>query len=339
MTHRHLFSARAGVRAVVGLGLIVFAVQPALAGPHTPIAWRTNYEQARAEAKARDLLLWVQFTGSWCHFCQRMERETFVSPAVTSAAFGRFVPVKLRSDVHESLALHFGLSGLPSTIIIRPDGKVVARQEGYVDPTAFRAFLVGVLKREGRYGQQIASHDPGSRPESSPSASAAAGSTDGLALAGYCPVTLVDDHRLARGQTHLSVQYDGREYRFASESGRKVFLKEPEAYLPAFGGSCVVAHVDDDKTLAGDPRFGVLYAGRLYLCATEESRDRFLKEPQRYASADVAEKGFCPHCRNMRGLLVRGSPKYSTTVAGLRYYFPDPEHREAFRADPDKYLR
>ena len=57
------------------------------------------------------------------------------------------------------------------------------------------------------------------------------------------------------------------------------------------------------------------------------------------ADADVADHGFCPHCRNQDGLLVRGQSKYSATHAGRRYLFPDPEHLEAFRASPEKYLR
>src|SRR5437879_2363849 len=120
MIHRYSFPPRAGRKAALGLGLVVLACNFAYAGNHTTTAWRSNYEQAKAEAKSKNLLLWVQFTGPWCHFCQRMDSETFVSPAVTSAAHGKFVPVKLRSDVYESLALKFGLSGLPSTIILRP---------------------------------------------------------------------------------------------------------------------------------------------------------------------------------------------------------------------------
>ena len=34
-----------------------------------------------------------------------------------------FVPLKLRSDVHEELALGFNLSGLPATIIVTPNAR------------------------------------------------------------------------------------------------------------------------------------------------------------------------------------------------------------------------
>jgi hypothetical protein len=57
-----------------------------------------------------------------------------------------------------------------------------------------------------------------------------------------------------------------------------------------------------------------------------------LKDPERYAMVDVAEQGFCPHCLGESGLLVRGDPKYGVTREGQRYWFPDPNHREAFLA-------
>ena len=76
----------------------------------------------------------------------------------------------------------------------------------------------------------------------------------------------------------------------------------------------------------------MLYQGRLYLCASDDARRRFLGEPERYAMVDVAEQGFCPHCLGETGLLVRGDPKYAITRDGLRYWFPDPTHRDAFLA-------
>ena len=41
----------------------------AAADPHT-IAWRSDFDKARAEAKARNLPVLVQFTGPWCSYCR-----------------------------------------------------------------------------------------------------------------------------------------------------------------------------------------------------------------------------------------------------------------------------
>jgi YHS domain-containing protein len=113
------------------------------------------------------------------------------------------------------------------------------------------------------------------------------------------------------------------------------FRKDPDRYVPANRGDCPVTQVDRNLARPGDPRWGVLYQGRLYLCASPDDRRRFLGDPGRYAMVDVAEKGFCAHCLGETGLLVRGDPKYAITRDGLRYWFPDPSHRKAFlAADP-----
>jgi YHS domain-containing protein len=341
MPDRHAQTSRSAPLAGLCFGLVVLTFGTAAAEPphHHTIPWRADLARAKAEAQARGLPLWIQFTGPWCHSCRRLDSEVFTRPELVATARDRFVPIKLRSDEHEALALGFGLSVLPSTVIVSPRGEVIAKHEGYADLETFRAFLDRSLVRAGLPRLWAGRPAPADRDESASRPSDSAGSSDGLALAGYCPVTLVQGHRLTAGQADLSVQYDGREYRFADASGRDVFLRNPQTFQPVDDGRCPVSQVDRGDSVAGDPHFGVIYRGRLYLCADEPARGRFLKDPETYANADVADQGFCPHCRHAGGLLVRGSSRYSATHAGRRYFFPDTEHLEAFRAAPEKYLR
>jgi YHS domain-containing protein len=97
--------------------------------------------------------------------------------------------------------------------------------------------------------------------------------------------------------------------------------------------------VEEGHSVPGDARFGVYYRGRLYLCADEAARDRFAREPRRYADVDLAEQGHCPHCGGVTGRKVRGLPQFAAVYRGRRYHFPDDQHRQAFRSEPDKYLR
>jgi YHS domain-containing protein/thioredoxin-related protein len=283
------------------------------ADPHT-IAWRSDFDKARSEAKARNLPLWVQFTGPWCIYCRQMDRETFIAPEVVAQSKERFVPVKVRSDEREDLIAHFGISGLPATLVLAPDGRIQARQEGFVEAREFLAILARVPP-----------------PPPPPS--------DGVALAGFCPVTLVQGRGLTEGQKRFAVRYDGREYRFATPDERDAFLSEPEKFLPSNAGKCVVTQVERGESVAGSPRFGVFYKDRLYLLESEEARRKFASEPEKFAHVDVANQGNCPHCRSLAGRLVRGLPEFVATHSGLRYFFPDKTHLEAFRAEPEKYLR
>jgi YHS domain-containing protein len=193
---------------------------------------------------------------------------------------------------------------------------VLGRHEGYADAGEFLGFLFA------------------SRPPASPELEA-----EEIALAGYDPVSLVSGNGLSPGDPSLKVEHDGQEYRFADEADRQAFLRDPERFLPCSRGRCVVNLVDRGVSVRGDVRYGVYYRGRLYLCADEEARGRFAADPGRYADADVADGGKCPHCRTLAGRLVQGLPQFSLTHQGRRYLFSDRFHLEAFRASPEKYLR
>src|SRR3954449_2787420 len=194
-------------RLVVRLGLaswLAFGIGsiPSPGSGAEAISWRSDFRPAEAEARAQGPLLWVQFTGSWCPNCVRLEREAFVNPRVVGHARDSFVPVKLQSEQHEDLVDRFGLTGIPATLLIAPGGQVIARHEGYVDTATFRSFLEEALSRSSRHPRPSPSRvTPASvastgdrakdRPASSRAASAPGPATPDaakLALDGLCPV-------------------------------------------------------------------------------------------------------------------------------------------------------
>jgi YHS domain-containing protein/thiol-disulfide isomerase/thioredoxin len=304
---------RVAVAAGLALGGILGGMTPSHALGATPIEWRGDLTAARAEAIALDRLVWVQFTAPWCHNCHRIEGEAFVHPRVLHLASVDFIPVKLRSDAHEELALGYGLSSLPACVILRPGGEVVAKVQGYLDPETFLSFLHESLAREGRSPRR-------------------------LALEGYCPVSLVDDHRLEAGRPALTIDRDGEVYRFATSAGREAFRQNPARYVPANGGRCAVAQVDRGEVRAGSPNWGLLYDGHLYLCADMAERARFLKTPERYAHVNRAERESCPHCWAVEAWLVRTRPADSL-ARRRRDLFPDQPHLETSRRETESTRR
>ncbi|QEH32877.1 Thiol:disulfide interchange protein DsbD [Aquisphaera giovannonii] len=311
------------------------------------IAWRGDYSRAFDEARAREQLLWIQFTGPWCPNCTRMEQDTFPDPAVKERARSSFVAVRLRADVDEQLALGFGLTGLPATVVVSPSRDVLAVRQGYLGPRELDALLADALERRRaklEAARRLVSNDP--RTQSSAGAKPAAGRSEGpsrprdsapknderLALSGYCPVSLVSDKKLITGQTEYAVVHEGRLYRFANLLTFNLFRRDPGRYIPVNGGNCPVSELDRHATQPGSPRHGVLFQGRLFLCSSEADRRAFLAQPEKYAAIDVAERGYCPHCLSQQGLLVRGDPRVELNREGKRYWFPDASHREAFVA-------
>ncbi|MGZ3336068.1 MAG: thioredoxin family protein [Isosphaeraceae bacterium] len=303
-------------------------------GDSEGISWRTDYARALEEARTRNQLLWIQFTAPWCPNCTRMEQDSFAHPAIREHARRSFVPVKLRSDVNEQLALSFELSGLPATVIVAPSRQVILVRQGYLGPGELGDLLQYATRRQDSESQ-LASKETTTKAEVAGDSAQKRNPTKPktetqVALSGFCPVTLVSDKRLVPGQAEYTVTHEGRLYRFASLVTFNLFSRDPQRYVPVNNGNCPVAQLDRGTMHPGDPKYGVLYQGRLFLCASDSARKRFLQEPVRYAAVDVAENGFCPHCLAQNGLLVRGDPRYDLSREGRRYWFPDPSHREAF---------
>jgi thioredoxin-related protein len=295
------------------------------------INWREDLGQAQAEARSRDLLLWVQFTGPWCINCRRMDRSTFIDPAVVTESRERFVPLKLRSDEHESLASSLGLSSLPATVIVRPGGEVVDRFEGYLDPERFAATLTALLRREGRSAEQVAAREAEKKKR--------VGKDEEVALAGYCPVSLLQEQKLVQGRPELTVEHDGRVFRFADEATRGAFRQKPDAFAPANDGRCPVSQVDRGDFHPGDPRWGVVYAGHLFLFKDAAQRERFVRDPERYANVDAPDRSSCPHCWNRSTVARRASSRFSTAQPAQVVTLPVANRVAEMLASPSAALR
>lgn len=357
---------------LVGMG---FATSEAAEAPPESIAWRSEYDSAFLEAKTAGRLLWVQFTGPWCPNCKRMERDSFPQPRIVEQVRESLIPVKLRSDENEDLAVRFGLTGLPATVLVDPESqRIIALHQGYLGPDELSGvFRTAADQRESsRFAAdvQLAS-SPNPTGDRSNSTVRAAFSqiqeprvqaTLGIprlplallssmlksraiariaklgagrfqpepAFAGFCPVSLVAEHRIVPGSSAHSIEHEGRVYQFATAALRDRFRENPGRYLPVNRGLCPVSGVERNKSIAGDPHYGVLYGERLYLCASQPDRDRFLQDPARYAVAFIEERGNCPHCAQSGGVLVQGNPEFNLIRSGREYWFPDDLHRTAF---------
>lgn len=294
------------------------------------IAWRTDYSAALEEARAGGQPLWIQFTGPWCPNCLKMERDSFTQPIVRERANSGVIPLKLQADVNEELAMSLGLSGLPASVLLDPSRRVLAAHQGYLGPEELAGFLDQAIASRTTEQPAEEAAEAGRLAESDELAEEAEAP---VALAGYCPVALVSTNQMIPGRDALAFAYEGRLYKCADQAALDKFRRDPERYAPASEGACPVRRIDQGEAVAGDPRWGVLYQGRLYVCASEAEQLQFVENPGRYATVDVEDGGYCPHCIAQGGDLVPGVPKWGLAREGRRYWFPDSEHRRAFLAN------
>ena len=85
-----------------------------------------------------------------------------------------------------------------------------------------------------------------------------------LALQGYDTVAYFTVGEPTKGTADFTTTYQGAEFRFVSEENLNLFLADPEAYAPQYGGYCAWA-IAQGKTAKGDARRWAVVDGKLYL--------------------------------------------------------------------------
>jgi YHS domain-containing protein len=86
---------------------------------------------------------------------------------------------------------------------------------------------------------------------------------DGVGIQGYDPVSYADGAP-AVGQVQITQVFQGTTYRFTSAANRDRFAKDPERYVPQYGGFCAWA-VSRGYTAPVDPLAWKIVDGKLYL--------------------------------------------------------------------------
>lgn len=86
----------------------------------------------------------------------------------------------------------------------------------------------------------------------------------GRAIRGTDPVAYFTEGRPVQGSADITYEWKGAEWRFASEEHRALFIADPEAYAPQYGGYCAWA-VSHGQTASTEPDAWEIVDGKLYL--------------------------------------------------------------------------
>lgn len=101
-----------------------------------------------------------------------------------------------------------------------------------------------------------------------------------LGLHGVDAVALTTLNAVAEGDAAHTVVHDGVAYYFSSAESARQFKAAPEKYAPQYGGYCAYA-VALGKKLDGDPRYGDIVDGKLYLFVNADIFEKYKKNKKR----------------------------------------------------------
>jgi thioredoxin-related protein/YHS domain-containing protein len=264
------------------------------------LPWQGDVRAALKQAKASGKPMMIQFTADWCTFCHKMKATTFTDPAVVQQVNAQFIPVMLDADQHAELVEKLALKGLPATVVVDPDLRILKKLNGFQRPDKLMAELGSVVAARRKVASvgysktrktqvRVSRKNPGSLPKvtqkAQPSKAKATPKppTRTYAFGGLCLVSLRNDRTLLRGNPRFALKYRGTTVSFATKMEMEAFQDNPDIYWPKHDGVCQVS-ARDGKTQQGRPEFGVMFRDEVWLFSSAETMNRFVENPELYVS-------------------------------------------------------
>ena len=98
-----------------------------------------------------------------------------------------------------------------------------------------------------------------------------------LAIHGYDPVAYFTEGQARVGKAAFTAKHDGAAYRFVSETNKEEFERNPERYVPQYGGYCAFG-VSVGSKFDGDPTLFRVVDGKLYFNLNPKIQAMWLKD-------------------------------------------------------------
>jgi len=100
----------------------------------TRINWHPYTQKVFAMARSKDQPLFVLIYADWCDWCKKYEQETVETRLVRKRLHDTYLPVAINYESEKALSARLGARLVPTTILLTPDGKKLARFFGFMNP-------------------------------------------------------------------------------------------------------------------------------------------------------------------------------------------------------------
>lgn len=279
------------------------------------IPWRSDLTTAHAEAKEQNKPLLLHFYSDNCVWCDRLEAGAFQSPQVGAAVDQEFIAVKIHAAQSPELAKMFQVTKFPTDVVVTPAGKTLSHSVSPQDPSRYVAMLAqasnemratsAVTDVPVTSGGSMPHVDPVSQlasdaagpmssssspaPQDPPPHAASVPPTGGMSLPGGASarlagartdgMTLGMPAQMAGPEAAVEASVTAPAERPSDDSSS---AKSDSAPKLAMEGYCAVTVIDEDKWVEGNPKFGAVHLGKLYLFESNDKMETFLANPVPY---------------------------------------------------------
>lgn len=120
-------------------------------------AWLKTVAEAQKVAKEKNRLILVDMFAEWCGWCHRFEREVFPSEVFQKATADI---VLLRLDTEDGkegtqLARKYGVTSLPTFVLLTPDMTMAGQIRGYAPPAKFVEMLKETRTKHDQFMRRV----------------------------------------------------------------------------------------------------------------------------------------------------------------------------------------
>ena len=291
------------------------------------------------------------FSAPWCSHCHHLENEVRNEPGAVAALEANFVPVKINCDYYPNTVKQYGVSGLPTTVILAPTarGEVLAVIPDDMTAKEYLSRLDKVAtdakRRDANGFTQIHASPPIGSPAvlGQPTLSPPAPPANSVAAV---PIpSVADAPRPGTSPAPTNVPAPGTMLAMATgpglPGGHPVDPLKPAENVKVAGnppfaldGFCPVQLAENGRWQPGKKAWGFIHRGRTYLFAGPEEQSRFKADPDRYAPVSSGDDVVL---LLEQGRSAPGYREHGVQFEGHIYLFSSEGTLEKFRSNPHYY--
>jgi len=108
-----------------------------------------DYSDAMKRARTEGKPMVLYFYSKYCYYCDEMEKRVLSDGEIRTLLKSGVVTLRIDVDKRDDLAAPYNVWSYPTTWLLEPTGKRIARVPGYVSKGEFKKILVYL--REGHY--------------------------------------------------------------------------------------------------------------------------------------------------------------------------------------------
>jgi len=134
------------------------------------IKWLDWTDKAFQRAKEEKKPILLDISAVWCHWCHKLDKDTYSVPDIAEYIQSHFVPIRVDTDKRPDINRRYNMGGWPTTAFLTPNGRVIGGGT-YIPPDQMRQTLRDIRSSWEKSQDKSTQNFDMPQPESIPSGS------------------------------------------------------------------------------------------------------------------------------------------------------------------------